>query len=208
MSRTPLVAGNWKMNGLKASLGEAQAIQNSAVDVLICPPATLITAMADALAGSGIGVGAQNCHSGEKGAHTGEIAPEMLRDAGATSVILGHSERRTDNGESSDLVRQKTSAVWRAELTAIVCVGESAIHREARNTLDIISGQLAASIPDGATAHNLIVAYEPLWAIGSGKTPSLDEIGEVHSNVDGGLVGGASLKADEFNPIIAAAQPG
>jgi len=201
--------------------------------------------MANALKDSGIGIGAQNCHAAETGAHTGEIAPEMLRDVGASAVILGHSERRTDNGESSDSVRQKTTAVWRAGLTAIVCVGESEIHREARNTLDIISGQLAASIPDGATGHNLVVAYEPLWAIGSGKIPSLDEIGEVHdhmrarlerrfgtgvghgvrllyggsvkasnakeifavSNVDGGLVGGASLKADDFNPIIAAAQP-
>lgn len=245
MSRTPLVAGNWKMNGLAANLAEVQALEKGAGDVLICPPATLIAPMAEALGTTGIGIGAQNCHIAETGAHTGEIAPEMLRDAGASAVILGHSERRSDNGENSNLVREKTHAVWRAGMIAIVCVGESEIHREARNTLDIISGQLAASIPDGATGGNLVVAYEPLWAIGTGKTPSLDEIGEVHdhmrkrlerrfgedeghsmrllyggsvkannakeifavSNVDGGLVGGASLKATDFNPILAAANP-
>ena len=243
MSRVPLVAGNWKMNGLQDALAEARQVKKANGDVLICPPATLIAPMAGALAGSGIDVGGQDCHVAATGAHTGDISPEMLADAGARAVILGHSERRSDHGESSDLVREKAAAAWRADLIAIVCVGESALHREARNTLDIISGQLAASIPDGATGQNLVVAYEPLWAIGSGKTPSLDEIGEVHdhmrarlerrfgagvgrsvrllyggsvkpdnagdifavSNVDGGLIGGASLKAQDFNTIIAAA---
>jgi len=233
------------MNGMQNSLDEAAAVETGAADVLICPPATLIGAMAQRLSGTQIGIGAQDCHISATGAHTGDIAPEMLKDAGANAVILGHSERRADHGETSDLVQDKAVAAWRAGLAAIVCVGESERHRKARNTLDIVSGQLAASIPDGATGQNLVVAYEPLWAIGTGLTPSLDEIGEVHdhmrsrlerrfgtgvgrsvrllyggsvkpsnaaeifavSNVDGGLIGGASLKASDFNQIIEAALP-
>lgn len=241
--RRKLAAGNWKMNGLAAALDELEAMSGAAggaAEVLICPPATLVS-QAVAAAGD-IAIGGQDCHAKTSGAHTGDISAEMLRDAGASYVILGHSERRTDHGESDEDVRNKTRAAWDAGLSAVVCVGESLAEREASNTLDIIAGQLAGSIPDGATGHNLVVAYEPIWAIGTGKVPTTDQIGEVHdfmraklerrfgegvgrsvrllyggsvkpgnageifavSNVDGALVGGASLKAGDFVPIIEA----
>lgn len=243
--RRKVAAGNWKMNGLKASIAEIEALKASSAgancDVIICPPATMVSALADV---SGrIVIGGQDCHWNETGAHTGDISAEMLKDAGAGAVILGHSERRADHGETDAEVNQKTQAAWRAGLQAIVCVGETEAQRDAGETLDIIGGQLNGSTPDGTTAANTIVAYEPVWAIGTGRTPTLDEVAEVHdylrgklvarfgevigngirllyggsvkptnaaeifavSNVDGGLVGGASLKASDFSGIVAAA---
>ena len=209
-------------------------------DVLLCVPATLISAIDDVA--PDIIAGAQDCHQNTSGAHTGEISADQICDAGAEYVILGHSERRADNDETNKCVREKTNAAWAAGLKAIVCVGETLDQRKSSNTLDIIGGQMAASIPDMATGENLVVAYEPIWAIGTGLTPTTDQIGEVHdfirqrlerrfgegvgrsvrilyggsmnpknvaeiaavSNVDGGLVGGASLKATDFNTIIKA----
>ena len=162
--RRKLAAGNWKMNGLAAALDELKAMADAdggETEVLICPPATLL---AQAAAGAGdIAIGGQDCHAKASGAHTGDISADMLKDAGARYVILGHSERRTDHGETDEEVRNKTRAAWDAGLTAVVCVGESLSEREASNTLDIIAGQLAGSIPDGATGHNLVVAYEPIY---------------------------------------------
>ncbi len=244
--RTKLAAGNWKLNGLMSDLTEieqlASLIGSPSAEVLICPPATLIGTMVQTAKGSPIKIGAQNCHHAQNGAHTGDISAEMVADAGASYIILGHSERRADYGETNACVRDKTKSAWAAGLTAIVCVGETLDQRKSSNTLDIIGGQLAGSIPDLATAEKLVVAYEPVWAIGTGLTPTLDEIGEVHdfirarlerrfgegvgrsvrilyggsmnpknvdeiahvSNVDGGLVGGASLKAVDFAPIVLA----
>ncbi len=241
--RRKLAAGNWKMNGLRAQLAEIDAMQEAAsggAEVLICPPTTLLT---EAVARAGhIEIGGQDCHAQASGAHTGDVSAAMLADTGASYVILGHSERRTDHDEHDDEVRAKCKSAWEAGLKAVVCVGETLAEREASNTLDIIGGQLAGSIPDGATGHNLVVAYEPVWAIGTGKVPTTDQIGEVHdfirarlerrfgagvgrsvrllyggsvkpanaaeifavSNVDGALVGGASLKAADFVPIIEA----
>ncbi len=240
--RRKLAAGNWKMNGDAAALTELDALAaapaTSQTDVLICPPATLLSRATDR-AGS-VAVGGQDCHAATSGAHTGDVSAAMLADAGATSVILGHSERREDHDERDEDVRDKARAAWDARLTAVVCVGESLSQREADNTLDIIGGQLAGSIPDGATGENLVVAYEPIWAIGTGKVPTLSQIGDVHdfirarlerrfgtgvgrsvrllyggsvkpanavdifgvTNVDGALVGGASLKAADFQAII------
>lgn len=244
--RRKLAAGNWKMNGTTAALSEletlARAFPSPSVDVLICPPATLLHRAAETVRSSEITVGGQDCHAEVSGAHTGDISPDMLTDAGATSVILGHSERREDHGEQNEDVRAKARTAMDAGLKAIICVGESLEQREAANTLDIIGGQLSGSIPDQSTGENLIVAYEPIWAIGTGKVPTLNEIGEVHdfirarlerrfgegvgrsvrllyggsvkpsnadeifgvSNVDGALVGGASLKAQDFSGIIEA----
>ncbi len=245
MTARKLAAGNWKMNGLAADLAEVEALAKAhpspAVEVLICPPATLIAPMCTRIAGSAIAVGGQDCHAVEKGAHTGDISAQMLADAGATNVILGHSERRTDHYETDASVRLKTQAAWSADLVAIVCIGETLGEREDGETLDIVGGQLAGSLPDGCTAANTVVAYEPVWAIGTGKVPTLDQIAEVHdflrarleerfgaegagipllyggsvkpsnadeifgvSNVDGALVGGASLKAADFGGIIEA----
>lgn len=243
--RRKLAAGNWKMNGLRADLVQITelggAIGQPNCDVLICAPDTLITSMVE-ITTDAIAVGGQDCHAAKSGAHTGETSADMLADAGAKYVILGHSERRADCGEQNDDVRDKTQAAWAAGLTAIVCVGETLDERDAANTLDIIGGQLAGSIPDGATGGNLVVAYEPVWAIGTGRTANTDQIGEVHdfirarlerrfgegvgrsirilyggsmnpknateiaavSNVDGGLVGGASLKAADFAQVVAA----
>lgn len=242
--RKKLAAGNWKMNGLQDNLQEIKALSDVAkasdCEVLICPPATLVGQMAQI--STDIAVGGQDCHSAEKGAYTGEISSLMLKDIGASYVILGHSERREYFAETDEIVRAKTKSAWAAGLTAIVCIGESLTQREASNTIDIIGGQLASSVPDKATGENLVIAYEPIWAIGTGLTPTLDQIGEVHdfirtrlekrfgegvgrsvrilyggsmnpknaadiaqvSNVDGGLVGGASLKADDFKHIITA----
>lgn len=244
--RRKLAAGNWKMNGTAAALSEVSALAEAqggaACEILLCPPATLIERMARAAEGTNIAVGGQDCHPEESGAHTGDVSARMLKDAGATYVITGHSERRADHGEANETVRHKTEAAWAAGLNVIVCVGETLSEREASNTIDIIKGQLAGSIPDQATGHNLVVAYEPVWAIGTGKVPTTDQIGEVHDvirtqlekrfgpgvgrsvrllyggsvkpsnaaeifaveNVDGALVGGASLKADDFCGIIAA----
>ncbi|MGE5513293.1 MAG: triose-phosphate isomerase [Bacteroidota bacterium] len=243
----PLVAGNWKMNGTKASLAEAAAIKagigrvGAEADVMICPPATLIAALATAAAGSALLVGAQDCHAKASGAHTGDISAEMLKDAGAKAVIVGHSERRADHGETNAMVRAKAEAAHRAGLAAIVCVGETADERKSGKTLAVVTSQLAGSLPDAAKAADTIVAYEPVWAIGTGLTPTAADVGEVHAalraalaerfgeegrrmrilyggsvkpsnarelmavaNVNGALVGGASLKAADFLGIIAA----
>jgi triosephosphate isomerase len=243
MTRRKLVAGNWKMNGLAASAAMLDelvaACPSPACDVLVCPPATLVAR----LAGGPFPVGGQDCHPAASGAHTGDLAAEMLADAGATAVIVGHSERRADHGETDALVHDKALAAWRAGLTAIVCVGETEAERDAGRTLECIGAQLDGSIPDGATPHRLVVAYEPVWAIGTGRTPTVGQIAEVHrflrerlagrfgaavadgvrllyggsvksgnaaeifavEDVDGALVGGASLKAADFAPIVAAA---
>ena len=243
--RRKLAAGNWKMNGTATALAELEALAaagaTTQTDVLICPPATLIS-RATASAGDAVAIGGQDCHANASGAHTGDIAADMLKDAGASHVILGHSERREDHGETDADVAAKTSAAWTADLVAVVCVGESLAEREAGQTLDVIGTQLAGSIPDGASGANLVVAYEPIWAIGTGKVPTMSQIGEVHdfmrmrlerrfgegvgrtvpllyggsvkptnaeeifavSNVDGALVGGASLKASDFGAIITA----
>jgi len=244
----PLIAGNWKMNGLKAATAEFEAMLEGAdgvvakVDLLVCPPVTLVAAFADAARGTKLlRVGAQDCHPKVSGAHTGDISAEMLADAGASAVIVGHSERRTDHGETDVLVRAKAEAAWRAGLTAVVCIGETQHQRDAGQTLDICRGQLALSLPDGARADNLVVAYEPVWAIGTGLTPTVADVQQVHqvirdllvarfngeggrmrilyggsvkpsnaaemmaiANVNGALVGGASLKASDFLAIAAA----
>ena len=243
----PLIAGNWKMNGLKASAVEFEAMLAGAsavaakADLLVCPPATLIAAFAEKARGSKtLSIGAQDCHPKASGAHTGDISAEMLADAGASAVIVGHSERRADHGESDGLIRQKAEAAWRAGLTAIVCIGETRDHRDQGQTLDICGGQLAASLPDSARSDNLVVAYEPVWAIGTGLTPTAGDVEQVHgfirgllidrfsregakirilyggsvkpsnarelmavANVNGALVGGASLKASDFLAIAA-----
>ena len=240
----PLIAGNWKMNGLKAAMAEFESMVAGApsvaakADLLVCPPATLVAAFAEKARGTAVAVGAQDCHPKPWGAHTGDISAEMLADAGAKAIIVGHSERRADHGESDQLVRQKTEAVWRAGLVAVVCIGESEEQRNAGQTLDILRGQLSLSLPDASTANNLVVAYEPIWAIGTGRTPTAADVEQIHkfirdllterfkgegskmrilyggsvkpsnaaelmaiANVDGALVGGASLKAADFLAI-------
>lgn len=242
----PLIAGNWKMNGLQGSATELDAMLGSGAvkgnaDLLICPPATLVAAFAARAKGSQLAIGGQDCHAEVSGAHTGDIAAEMLKDAGAAYVIVGHSERRADHGESDAVVRAKAEAAWRAGLVAIVCVGETRAERDAGRAMDVVGGQLAGSIPDGATAANLVVAYEPVWAIGTGLTPTSEDIEQIHTfirkklterfksegqgvrvlyggslkpgnaaeilalaDVNGGLIGGASLKAADFLAIAAA----
>lgn len=241
-----LVAGNWKMNGTAKALAQIDALATlhpaPGCDVLICPPATLLSRLSERAAGTAIKTGAQDCHAAASGAHTGDIAAEMIADAGGTHVIVGHSERRADHGEDDATVKAKAEAAWRAGLIAIICVGETLAERDAGQTIDIVANQLAGSIPDGATAANTVIAYEPVWAIGTGKVPTLDDIAAVHDdmrarltsrfgseavgmrllyggsvkpgnaaeifgivNVDGALVGGASLKAEDFGGIVAAA---
>lgn len=244
----PLVAGNWKMNGTGASLNELRMIGSgfmngldAETEALVCVPATLLARAADALSGTPVRVGGQDCHAAESGAHTGDISAEMLKEAGATHVIVGHSERRTDHGEDDATVQAKASAAWRAGLVAIVCVGETKAEREQGATLDVLSRQLAGSVPASATAANTIVAYEPVWAIGTGLTPTVADVADAHrhirdrlveklgpaatkirllyggsvkpanavellgvGNVDGALVGGASLKAADFLGIAEA----
>jgi triosephosphate isomerase (TIM) len=245
----PLVAGNWKMNGLAAALAEARAVRDKlaeagfapGVDAMICPPATLVAALAREAQGSRLAVGGQDCHPSASGAHTGDISAEMLKDAGAMAVIVGHSERRADHGERNADVKAKAAAAHRAGLAAIVCVGETAGERRAGLTLPVVARQLAGSLPDKADAADTILAYEPVWAIGTGLTPTVADVAEVHGflrralverlgtgggavrilyggsvkpdnaralmavdNVNGALVGGASLKAQDFLAIIAA----
>ena len=237
----PLVAGNWKMNGLAASEAELAKIIAGAgplagkAELMVCPPATLVAQFAAARRGSGLSIGGQDCHADASGAHTGDIAAEMLADAGARAVIVGHSERRTDHHETDAQVQAKALAAHRAGLTAIVCVGEQRAQREAGETLTVVGGQLDGSLPEAATAANLVIAYEPVWAIGTGLTPTAADVAEVHAfirrklnerygaagtgmrilyggsvkpsnakellslpNVNGALVGGASLKAVDF----------
>jgi triosephosphate isomerase (TIM) len=179
-----LAAGNWKMNGLRASLDQVTALIAAqpapGCDMLLCPPATLLAAMAGVARGSALQVGGQDCHTGTTGAHTGDIAATMLADAGATHVILGHSERRADHGETDALVAAKATAAQAAGLVPIVCVGETEAERDGGRTLDVIAGQLA-SVPAGSSAATLVIAYEPVWAIGTGRTPTLPQIAEVHA---------------------------
>jgi triosephosphate isomerase len=233
--RTKLVAGNWKMNGLRE---DAAALVRALVqrmteaggapgcELLVCPPATLLTFISGLLAG--IGLGGQDCHAAAKGPFTGDISPEMLADAGCTHVILGHSERRHGHGESDAVVREKIRGAWRSGLTAILCVGETRAEREAGTAIDIVAAQLAGSIPEGTAAGGLVIAYEPVWAIGTGLTATSDDITAMHAGirtrleagtpilyggsvnpqnaagilglaeVDGALVGGASLDAESF----------
>lgn len=244
----PLVAGNWKMNGTSASLGELAAIGNgfmrgleTETDALVCVPATLLWRAAEVLRRTPVKAGGQDCHAKESGAHTGDVSAEMLKDAGASFVIVGHSERRTDHGETDAAVRAKAEAAWRAGIAAIVCVGETREQREAGAALDVLSRQIAGSVPASATHATVVVAYEPVWAIGTGLTPSADDVAAAHAhiraelgrlagaeaarmrilyggsvkpsnavellavaNVDGALVGGASLKASDFLGIAEA----
>jgi triosephosphate isomerase len=186
----PLVAGNWKMNGTGASLNELLMIANGfkgeleeVADALVCVPATLLSRAAEILAGSPVHAGGEDCHAGESGAHTGDISAEMLKDAGATHVIVGHSERRADHGEDDATVQAKAAAAWRAGLVAIVCIGESKAEREAGATLDVLSRQVAGSVPPSATPANTVVAYEPVWAIGTGLTPTAADVAEAHAHV-------------------------
>jgi triosephosphate isomerase len=247
-ARRPLVAGNWKMNGLTESIGELRAIVAGAAsvgaraDLLVAPPATLVAAFAAAARGSSVRIGGQDCHAEPRGAYTGDLAAEMLADAGASAVIVGHSERRTYHKETDAQVRAKALAAWRAGLTAIICVGETREEREAGRAVDVVAGQLGGSVPDGATEANTVIAYEPVWAIGTGLTPTPEDVAEMHAflrgrllarfgaaagggmrslyggsvkaenagelmaiaDVDGALVGGASLKATDFLGIAAA----
>jgi len=183
----PLIAGNWKMNGLKASAVEFEAMLAGApefatrADLLVCPPATLIAGFAEMARGSKtLALGAQDCHPKPLGAHTGDISAEMLADAGVRAIIVGHSERRADHGETDALVRQKAEAAWRAGLTAIVCIGETQGQRDSGRTLDVCREQLGGSLPERARADNLVVAYEPVWAIGTGVTATTRDIEQIH----------------------------
>jgi triosephosphate isomerase len=181
-----LVAGNWKMNGLGADLAELAALKaglgGAVCDVLVCPPATLI-ARAAGTAGATFAIGGQNCHAEPRGAFTGEISAEMLKDAGASFVILGHSERRRDFGETDAMVAAKTRAAWRAGLKAVVCIGEVQSQREAGHAERVCHGQITASVPPGANAANTVIAYEPVWAIGTGRTPTCQDIAAMHAHI-------------------------
>jgi triosephosphate isomerase len=217
-SSRPLVAGNWKMNGTRSSLAEFDAIRDACLDgssgsaeIALCLPATLIMAAAEKAAGTRILVGAQDCHTDPSGAHTGDIAAEMLRDAGAGLVIVGHSERRADHGESDALVRAKAEAAHRAGLVAIVCVGETRAERDAGETLRVIGRQVEESVPRAATGANTILAYEPVWAIGTGLTPSVQDVADVHAfirrRLDTGrdiirLLYGGSVKASNAAELL------
>jgi len=242
--RRPVVIGNWKMNGLRASVAELKAMMDvagdaKACDVIVCPPATLVAAFADMAKGSAVAIGGQDCHANASGAHTGDIAAEMLADSGAKAVIVGHSERRADHAESDAIVRAKAEAAHRAGLTAIICVGETEHQRDAGDAEAVVGEQIRGSLPDDIVAENTIIAYEPVWAIGTGRTPTLDDIAAMHgfirrtvadlkgdvapairllyggsvkpgnageilnvADVDGALVGGASLKASDFAGIF------
>jgi triosephosphate isomerase len=237
----PLIAGNWKMFGLKAQLAEIARLgallkeRPKSAEIVICPPATLLAAAAPVAAAMGAATGAQDCHTAASGAFTGDISAEMAADAGAQFVIVGHSERRQGHGETSALVRTKADAVFRAGLTPIICIGETRAERESGKTLDVLGRQIAESVPNLAHSRRCAVAYEPVWAIGTGLTPTSAEIEEAHAflrercpretallyggsvkpsnaaeilrlrHVGGVLVGGASLKAEDFFAIIQAA---
>ncbi|PHS22704.1 MAG: triose-phosphate isomerase [Robiginitomaculum sp.] len=246
MERRMLIAGNWKMNGLQSARKEAAALialqggnMPGQFDVLICPPATLLADMARDAGSSGLYLGGQDCHSEDHGAHTGDIAAAMLKDAGAGYVIVGHSERRTDYGEGDAQVKAKAEAALVAGLIAIVCVGETLAEREAGQAFAVVGKQVEGSLPVGASAKNCVLAYEPVWAIGTGKVATLEDIASMHAHirgklktaggaalaaarilyggsvkpsnaeqifsmedVDGGLIGGASLQATDFSAII------
>ncbi|MEQ8333994.1 triose-phosphate isomerase [Nisaea sp.] len=246
MTRRALIAGNWKMNMLRAE-GEALAAAlasglkpGMAADLLVCPPATLLAPVSAVLAGSAVALGAQDCHMRDSGAHTGDIAAVMLKDLGAAYVIVGHSERRADHGEDDATVKAKAGAALAAGLTPIICVGETEAQRDSGEAEKIVGGQILGSVPDGASQSGIVIAYEPVWAIGTGRTPTVDDIAAMHAHmrhvagrmldgagalrllyggsvkpgnaaeilaledVDGALVGGASLKAEDFLAIAAA----
>ncbi len=249
MTRRMLIAGNWKMNGLQGNRQEIDALTSllgghapDSLDVLICPPATLLADLGRDCAPGGIKTGGQDCHFADCGAHTGDVSALMLKDAGADYVIVGHSERRADHHEDNALVKLKAEAGLRAGLDVIVCVGETLIEREDGRAADVVKSQLLGSLPDGASAQNCIIAYEPVWAIGTGKVAGLHDIAQMHAHiravlgenggaelaqarvlyggsvkpgnakdifvlddVDGGLIGGASLKAADFAAIVDAA---
>ena len=188
MSIKPLVAGNWKMNGLKAAITELEALAAgfdadlaAKADTMICPPATLVAAFAAKTADSAVAIGAQDCHFNVSGAHTGDLSAEMFADVGASAVIVGHSERRADHGESNETVKAKAEAVWAQGLVAIICVGETEGERKSGDTLKVVGSQLAGSVPAGATAANTVIAYEPVWAIGTGMTPTAGDVADVHA---------------------------
>jgi triosephosphate isomerase (TIM) len=245
--RRPLVAGNWKMNGVRSSAVELEQMIDGIgelgrkLDVMVCPPATLIAEFAAVARGSPVAIGGQDCHAEVFGAYTGDISAEMLADAGASAVIVGHSERRAGHGEDDGTVRSKALAARRAGLAAIVCVGETRDERERGQTLEVVFRQLEGSVPESMTGAGLVIAYEPVWAIGTGLTPTTQDIADMHAaihrhlsdrfgpegerirvlyggsvkprnarellsvrDVDGALVGGASLEASEFLAIIAA----
>jgi triosephosphate isomerase (TIM) len=242
--RRKLAAGNWKMNGTTATLDQVKALTDAhpdpGVDVLLCPPATLIAQMAWARGTHALQIGGQDCHAQDSGAHTGDISAAMLKDAGASHVIVGHSERRSDHGESDAAVAAKAQAAHAAGLIAVICLGETLDQRDAGEALEVVTAQLHGSLPEGATAANTVIAYEPVWAIGTGRVPTVAQIAEVHgrlratlhdlmrdadgvrilyggsvkaanaaeifavADVDGALVGGASLAAADFAPIVAA----
>ena len=244
-----LIAGNWKMNGLKTDgvalarevAERARAMAGGGPELLVCPPATLISLVAETLANTSVALGGQDCHPKPSGAHTGDVSAPMLADLGCRYVIVGHSERRQDHGETNELVRRKAEAAIAAGLTPIICIGETLAERDAGRALDVIKTQLLGSLPAGASARNVAIAYEPVWAIGTGRNATAEQVAEVHQrirrdledqvrdgvnvrilyggsvkpanageilgtpNVDGALVGGASLKAADFLAIAAAA---
>ncbi len=243
-----LIAGNWKMNGLQGAIGELEKIIDGVgagqdvADCLICPPFTCLAQFAACADGSPLHIGAQTCHALAAGAHTGDISAEMIADTGATYVILGHSERRSDHGETDTDVIAKVEAALRAGLTPVICIGEHLVERDAGRTMEVVLGQLTASLPNSLQTHAFVIAYEPVWAIGTGLAPSTEQIAEVHlairtaltarfgahgdtipilyggsmkpgnaadilafDHVDGGLIGGASLKAEDFLAIYRAA---
>ncbi|MDX2102238.1 MAG: triose-phosphate isomerase [Alphaproteobacteria bacterium] len=240
MALTPLIAGNWKMFGSRAMASRfAEGLTPAALptgpDLLICPPAALVGLVASLFAGRGVSVGGQDCHAKAEGAHTGDTSAALLADLGARYVIVGHSERRADHGETNATVRAKAMAALAAGLTPILCVGETLAERDAGQAITIVRSQLQESLPDGATAGAVVIAYEPVWAIGTGRTPTVADIAEVHAalravvgdgvrilyggsvkpgnaaeilavaNVNGALIGGASLAASDFLAIAAAA---
>jgi len=221
-----LIAGNWKMNGLAASLPEIEAVADAAfksppdVDILICPPATLI-ARASGVAAARIAIGGQDCHAEPFGAFTGEISAEMLKDAGASAVIVGHSERRQYFGETDAQVAAKAKAAWRAGLLAIICVGESEDDRDAGHAIEVVGGQIAKSVPEEASGETTAIAYEPIWAIGTGRTPTTKEIGDMHADIRAKLIErlgeagesvrilyGGSVKPGNAAEILATAEVG
>jgi len=245
--RVPLIAGNWKMNGLQedgralasAVAGFVEAQGDAHFEMLVCPPFTLIGAVRDSIGETKLLLGAQDCHTASKGAHTGDISADMLADAGCSHVLVGHSERRTNHGETNELVKSKAVAAHESGLCAIICIGETEAERDGGSTLDVVKSQIAGSVPDSANATNTVLAYEPVWAIGTGRTPTSEEVQDVHAyirselaaklgaaaangmrllyggsmnpgnasellalaDVDGGLIGGASLKPDDFTAI-------
>ena len=216
-----LAAGNWKMNGTAADLAEVAALTAAhpapGCDMLLCPPATLIDRMARAAHGTALRIGGQDCHARATGAHTGDVSAPMLAEAGASYVILGHSERRADHAETDAQVRAKAEAAWTSGLVAVVCVGETEAERDAGQALAVVGRQVEGSVPDGATAENIVIAYEPVWAIGTGRTPTVEDVAAMHRSIRAKLVEiygeagagvrilyGGSVKPDNAAQLLAA----